>query len=382
MKIFDYLFKRIDEAEIVNQAYTIFNKTSEKLYFQELAFHIAVSYIADTISKCEFKVYENGDEVRNELYYLLNVSPNDNENANQFKSKIINRFFYDGEALVIMLRNKLYCADSFGVDEHPLKQNIYNNIAVGVESIRKTHKANDAFYFKLDDIRVKSLIDKMCGGYQEVLDYAFAAFKKQNGEKYKLKIDSVKAGDENFNKEFEEHIKKQLENFIKNPTAVYPEFQGYDLQRLSNTSRTTYSTDIRNIKKDVFESVAQAFKMPVSMLYGNMTNVKDIINSYITFTIEPIAKLIGTEITRKTGTYDDWKRGNYVKVDISSIYYVDVFDIADKTDKMISSGLYCVDEIREKLGENLLDTAFSRQHWITKNYSTSEEALNPTEGGE
>lgn len=381
MKIVDWLFNRIDTAEIKesNKAYTVIGEATEKLYFQELAFHIAVSYIADTISKCEFKVYKNHEEVKDELYYLLNVSPNDNENANQFKNKLVNRLFYDGEALVIMLRNKLYCADGFGTDEHPLGRDIYNSISVGVESIRKTFKSSDAFYFKLDDKSIRSLIKKMADGYQQVLDYAFSAYQKQNGEKYKLKINSVKAGDEKFNEEFNDYIKKQLESFMNSARAVYPEFDGYNLEQLNSTSGTTDSSDIRNIKKDVFETVAQAFKMPVSMLYGNMTNVKDIINAYITFTIEPIAKMISAEITRKTCTAEEWAAGNYVRVDISSIYYVDVFDVADKTDKMISSGLYCVDELRGKLGENPLGTEFGKQHWMTKNYSTSEEALNPTE---
>lgn len=377
MKIIDWLFNRIDEATIENKAYTIVGDVTEQLYFQELAFYIAVSYIADTISKCEFKVYKNGEEVKDELYYRLNVSPNDNESANQFKNKLVNRILYDGEALVIMLRNRLYCADSFGTDEHPLGHNIYDNITVGTESIRKRFRSSDAFYFRLDDKNIRSLTQTVASGYQKVLDYAYSAFTKQNGEKYKLKIDSVKAGDEQFNEEFNNYIKKQVENFINSPRAVYPEFTGYNLEKIdTGATTTTDSSDIRNIKKDAFETTAQAFKMPVSMLYGNMTNVKDIVNAYITFTIEPIARMIGTELTRKTSTMEGYLSGNYVKVDISSIYYVDVFDVADKTDKMISSGLYCVDEIREKLGENLLNTEFSKQHWITKNYSTSENAMN------
>lgn len=381
MKIFDWLSKTIDLAD-TNKAYTIVGESTAKLYFRHLAFHIAVSYIADVISKCEFKVYEAGEEVKNELYYLLNVSPNDNENANQFKNKIINRLFYTGEALVVPLKNKLYCADAFGTEEKPFGKNEYTNISVGTESVRKRVRASDAFYFRLDDREIRLLISQMNDGYQEVLNLAWEAYKKQNGEKYKLKIASVKAGDEKFNEEFENYIKAQLKSFMDNPRAVYPEFDGYDLQQLSAGSGVTDSTDIRNIKKDVFETVAQAFKMPVSMLYGNMTNVKDIINAYITFTIEPIAKMISTELTRKTGTFEDWEAGNRVVVDISSIYYVDVFDVADKTDKMISSGLYCVDELRGKLGENPLDTDFSRQHWITKNYSTAETALEGEKGGE
>ena len=36
--------------------------------------YIGISYIANTLSKCEFKTYENGEEVQNRLYYMLNTT--------------------------------------------------------------------------------------------------------------------------------------------------------------------------------------------------------------------------------------------------------------------------------------------------------------------
>lgn len=48
--------------------------------------------------------------------------------------------------------------------------------------------------------------------------------------------------------------------------------------------------------------------------------------------------------------------------------YVDVFEIAEKIDKLIASGMYCIDELRRKLGETELNTEESKKHWITKNY--------------
>ena len=142
--------------------------------------------------------------------------------------------------------------------------------------------------------------------------------------------------------------------------------------------------EVRNLRKEIFESVATAFKIPTGLLYGNMTNVKDSVNQLVTFVIDPIAKMMSQELTRKTTYYEDYLLGCEIKVDTTSVYHMDLFDIADKADKFISSGIYCVDEMREKLGENLLNTDFSKKHWITKNYSTAEEALmgENKEGGE
>lgn len=374
MKIFDFLSKnRTKETE--KKVWTIVSDNATELYFKELAFYIAVSYISNTISKCEFKVYKENEEVKDELYYLLNVAPNDNETANQFKNKIVQKLFYDNQCLVFERRDKLYVADSFGIDEHPLTQNKFNNISVGIDNVKGQKNISDVFYFKIDDENINSLISGISESYQKLLTAAYSVFQNSAFEKYKLKIDQVKAGNPDFNHEFEEVIKEQLEDFINNPKAIYPEFSGYNLTSVKQPASQTDSSDIRNIRKEVFEVVAQAFKMPVSMLYGNMTNVKDIVNAYITFTIEPIAEMIGNELTRKTSTFEEWKNGNHIKIDLTSIYHVDIFDIADKVDKLISNGVYCVDEIRKKLGEKMLDTDFSKQHWITKNYSTSEDAL-------
>ena len=58
--------------------------------------------------------------------------------------------------------------------------------------------------------------------------------------------------------------------------------------------------------------------------------------------------------------------------------HIDIFDIAEKIDKLIASGMYCIDELRKKLGDAELNTEESRKHFITKNY----EKLDGLEGGD
>jgi len=111
------------------------------------------------------------------------------------------------------------------------------------------------------------------------------------------------------------------------------------------------------------------------MMYGNITNINDMINMFLTFTIDPLADMIGEEITRKMYPFSDWKAGNYVKVDTSCISHVDILDVADKVDKAVSSGVVCVDEMRKRLDMEELGTEFGKTHFVTKNYSTSEDAL-------
>lgn len=365
---------------------TIFDEMKDELRCKEMAFYIATSYIANTISKCEFKVYKNHKEIKDELYYLLNVKPNPNETASRLKNKLIQNLYYDGESLIFEHKDNLFCADSFNTDPYPLTGNIYTEISIDNETLRKSKKSTDVYYFNLENNKsfgkVKSLVDSMYDDYKNLLSYAITAYKSTNSEKYVLELANIENGNKKFSEEYKNRIKEQLGEFVNNPKAVYPQFNGYKLTKILQSSTNADSGDIRNIKKDIMETVAEAFKMPVSMLYGNMTNVKEIISHYLTFTIDPIANMISEELTSNSFSFSEWEAGCYIKVDTTSINHLDIFDIADKIEKTISTGIFCIDEIREKLGETPLNTDFSKKHFITKNYSTIEEFLKEMKGGE
>lgn len=377
--IFDFMGKKVDLAEMVG---TVALKTMERAAFRELAIHIAVSYIANTLSKCEFKTYENGQEVRKKLYYMLNVSPNPNENSSQFINHFIENYFYDNEALLVEQGGSVYCADGFAVDEsNPLKGYVYSDVVLGTTQLRKKFKASDVFHLKLDNRNVKNLVDLMCSEYGTVMDLALQSFKRTNGKKYKLLLEQYRAGDPQFNEVFEKVIKNQLKTFLENDNAVYPQFKGLDLQEFS-TATPTNTDDIFATRKEIFEVTAQAFKIPLSMMLGNITNMNEIVKVYLSICIDPIADMISEELTRKYYTFEEWQAGNFIRVDTSCINHVDILEVADGVDKLIASGAFCIDEVRERLDRNPLNTKFSRSHFITKNYDLAEDVMKGQRGGE
>lgn len=379
MGILSWLERRFTAAELQKELSVVASNAAQQIYFKELALQIAISYIANTISKCEFKVFEKGAEVKNELYYMLNVSPNPNQSSSQFLNALVTRYYRNGEALVFpdSKRNRLYVADGFSVEEHPLADNIFSSVSVENQTLTRKYKASDVFYFRLDDVRIKRLIDGAFEQYGAILQSAIDSFQRRNGKKYKLILDQYKAGDPEFAQIYEEVLKKQLKAFVENSNAVYPQFKGTDLEEFDKGSSTsgTGSADVISIRKEMFDVVAQAFKIPLSMMYGNITNINDMINMFLTFTIDPLADMIGEEITRKMYPFGEWAKGNYVKVDTSCISHVDILDVADKVDKAISSGVVCIDELRRRLDMAELGTDFGKQHFVTRNYATPEEVL-------
>ena len=376
MGIFSFLERKVKTSEISAIAET----AAGQIYFKELALQIAISYIANTISKCEFKVFKRGAEVHDELYYMLNVNPNPNQNSSQFLNELVTKYYRNRDGSLVypdMNNNRLYVADGFSIDEKPLSENIFGTVSIGTETLPRKFKASEVFHFRLEDVRIKGLIDNAFSDYNTIMQSAIDAFIRRNGKKYKLTLDQFKAGDPEFVRLYESMLKKQLQAFIQNANAVYPEFRGQKLEEFTNTTTTGTGnvSDVIDIRKEMFETVAQAFKIPLSMMYGNITSIKDMINMYLTFAIDPLADMIGEEITRKMYPYAQWKHGNYVKVDTSCISHVDILDVSDSVSKAVASGVVCIDEMRKRVDMPELGNELGKMHFVTKNYSASGDAL-------
>lgn len=377
IKLFTFLEKKINNAEYK----VLVAKAMEKAVFRELAVQIAVTYIANALSKCEFKTYENGKEVKGETYYKLNIRPNPNENSSQFIQHFVkNYYFCDKGALIVNYDGGMHVADSFDLDEsNPLKPYVYKNVTFGSTKLKHNVHRSDVLHLRLEDTKVKELVDAVGMEYGKVISLAMQSFKRTNGKKYKLLLDQYQAGDPKFKETYEKVLQEQLKAFIESDgSAVYPKFNGIDLQEFS-TAQPTSSSDILAVRKEIFDVTAQGFRIPLPMMYGNITNMNEIVKVFLTFCLDPLADMVSEEFTGQTYGYEGWSRGNYIKVDTSCINHIDIFEVAPNAEKLISSGLTSIDELRPYLNFNPLGTEFSIRHYITKNFEPAENVL--TQGG-
>ena len=92
------LFKNKEVEEKDKSSYEAFiefilGKDGEVNYLYDVAEAHAIDIIARTIAGCELQVFENNEkivkEVKNNLYWSLNVSPNENENGTSFLYKLM-----------------------------------------------------------------------------------------------------------------------------------------------------------------------------------------------------------------------------------------------------------------------------------------------------
>lgn len=353
-----------------------------ELYYKELAIYTATSLIGNAISRSEIKCFVGGKPEKNDDYFLLNVSPNANETSSIFWHKVINKVVREGKALVVDAGGKLYCADHWTREqERPILGDIYSGVTTGSFQFSKKFTVNDYYVFTLDNINVKQLVDGMYEEYGKIMTAAAQAFKKSNGQKYKIHIDGVKSGDAEFEKEFEEEVSQQLKKYIESDNAVYPEFDGYSLEPDKANTSPKSSADFVQLKDDLFKTVAGALHIPESMMTGNITNMTEIVGAFLSFGVDPYADMIGEGLNKRGGS-ENYIKGNYYVVDTGRIQHRDLFNIAAGIANLISTGTYCVDEVREELGMAPLNTEWSRKHFITKNFEEIERFLKAPEGGE
>lgn len=371
--IYDYLDREVDKADIK----AVCSNEINEIKFLNLALYIVSTYISSAISSCEFKVYNKGKESKDTIYYKLNVSPNPNDTSTRLKYNFVKQLVQEGETLVVNYKNNLYFADSYSRIDKPITGHEFESVSILNESLfNKKFTRRTSFYFEFDNEKVKDILNTINERYKDLVSCATKAYKKAINNKWKLKIDSAKQHDPKFQEEFDNYVQEQLKSFLTGDEGVYPELNGYTLEHLGEGESKTDSSDIRNLRKDIFDMVAQAFKMPVSMMYGNITNLKEVVNQFIAFAVKPYAKLIGEEITRTLYSEKEILDGTRVEVDMSSINYRDIFDIATGIDKLISTGVTNIDEARHMVSLPIIDSEFSKQYWMTKNYSKIEAMMS------
>lgn len=352
------------------------------LAYKELAISMCINLIANAISQCTARTYESGKEVLGQNHYILNVRPNANESSSMLWHKAVEKMIYNGEALIVNVKGCLYVADSYLTNEYPVLGNSYESVTISTLTFNKLFKQDEVILLKLNNSNIKKLIDALYQSYEEMLELCIEKYKIDNQQKYVLELDNVKVGDKMFNDKFKDVLQDQLQNFLQNQNTVLPLYKGQTLTDVSKAGGTT-SNDFQGLIDNLFKTVAQAFNIPLNLLFAKTDNITRELKQFLILTVEPIASMISEELSAKL--YDGFEgfiNNNYVRLDTSDIRHVDILEMANAIDKVLSSGVLSVNEIRDTVGYNKIGEEFADKHWMTKNYCLAEDMLKPTEVAE
>ena len=354
-----------------------------EIYIRELAFNLVVNKIANAISKCQMNIYTDNKRDRNEEWYRWNVSPNPNQSAPAFWTKLIYQLYDNNEALIIPINGNLYVADSFIVNkQYAFYDYRFESIQIDDFSLSRAFRQNEVFYFQLNNKKMVTYLNGTMTLYTGLIKAAYSSYMASNGNKGFLKISQFAEQEDDFQEYFNQLVNEDFKKFFESSNAVMPLYEGYEYESLGNTGTQTNTRDIKSLIDDVIQTTANAFNMPTSIAIGNVQDTSKAIDEFLTFCIDPLIRILEAEITRKSFTQSQVINGSYVKFDTTAIKHIDLLDVATAIDKLISSGCFTINDIRKTIGADEIDEPWANQFFMTKNYSAIEDLVNQLKGGD
>lgn len=348
---------------------------SSEVYVRELAFLSCVNLMGNAISKCEFKTFAAGKEIKGAEHYLWNVEPNRNQNSSTFLHKLIYQLYHDNAVLVVESGGQLLVADDYQRTEYALKDNLYTQVRVGDFVFNRSFAETDVIYLELGEQNMRQLINGLYGVYQKLIDYGMRSYRKSRGAKGVLTIDATASGDSKFQDSLAAMQNGGFKSFAEAESGVLTLYKGLEYNDIGSKTYSNEGTrDIRAMIDDVSDFTAKAFGIPPVLLSGQVAGIDDALQQFLTFAVDPLADMFQEEINRKRNGYEGFKHGNYLQIDTSTITHLDKIKFAESIDKLISSGAYCVNDIRLMMGDPIIDEPWAWQHYITKNYEDIQQA--------
>lgn len=348
---------------------------------RELAFWSAVNLVANAVSKCEFRTYLNGKEVKKEEYYTWNISPNKNQNSSAFIHKWISTLFRDNEALVIDLDGQLLVADSYKRKPYALLDDSFTEVRVGDFQFNRLFTQSEVLYVQLNAVNIRKVVNGLYDSYSKLISYSMNSFQKSRGTKGVFKYDTLPIAGTPERDAFDKLINEKISKWLTSDNAALPLGRG---QEWKENEKKTYSSentrDIRALINDIYDFTANGFGIPPPLLKGDVQDTTKAVDQLLTFCIDPLVDNLQEEINRKRNGYTGFVKGTKVKIVTNSIKHVDLLSSATAIDKIIGSGSFCVNDIRRAIGEEVIDEPWAWQHYITKNYATIEDILQSLGG--
>jgi len=362
---------------------------AQELSVRVMAFQVCVNMIANFIGKCEFKTFRNREPIQEAEYYMLNVEPNINQNSTMFWHEFIYRLATDNEVLAISTKHRdghemLVVADSWETpDKYAAKMNEYRNVRVGETTYSKTFRENEVIHLKLNNENIKPVLDGIYGSYNKLLNSAQKSYTRSRGVRMKVKVDQVAEGDENFARDFKKLMDEQVKPWIDADSSVLPEFEGYEYSEMGkdNPAKAENTRDIKAMMDDIFVFTARGFGITPVLITGEVADAKDAMIRTLTTCIDPLCDQIQEELTRKRYGFEEWKQGNFIQIDTTTIIHFDMFSNAANVEKLIGSGAFSINDVLAAAGLPKIDEPWANKHWLTLNIGTMEAAARAAENG-
>ncbi|EEO2765097.1 phage portal protein [Listeria monocytogenes] len=354
----------------------------KELSIKKWAIDSCANKIANTLSCAEVLTYEKGEEVRKKNWYMFNVEANQNQNATEFWKKAIYKLVYDNEALIFMQDEYIYVADSFTKNDKSLYENTYTGVTLKDLTLKKEFKESEVLHLTLNNESIKSIIDGFYLLYGDLISAAVNKYKKINSRKIIVKLKGMFGQAPEEEEKLRLMLSERMKKFLAEGDSALPVEDGMEIDELTGDSKIAESRDIKKMIDDVFEMVANSFNIPLGLAKGDTVGLSEQVNSFLMFSINPIAEMFTDEGNRKFYGRNSVLERTYMKLDTTRIKVQDIQEIASSMDVLFHIGVNTIDDNLRMIGREPAMSPETQERFVTKNYAPLGENEEDLKGGD
>lgn len=340
-----------------------------------------INLIARTFASVHFRQYVDNSETDNMTSYILNVKPNKNDNAADFWREIIRRMLWDGEVIAQYStpNNKpaeLYIPESWSLkDDRTFKNSTYTANYTG---LNKTFilSSDEVFHFRYDEhYRVAKFAAVLFCDLDKAYAQSLRSYTKDRARKGILNINAYWSQRDDIDDVIKQILNDSFKPFYEaDGDAVLPLQDGFKYQELTGQREAT--AEGRNLFRDIVNAVSMIFGIPANLLIGENVDSETNVTTLISTGLNPIARIIETELNAKLYEPDEYLSGSRIDADLLNVKVSSITDQAKNMDVLFRMG-YSVDDILKAMGKPTINQDWAQQHYVTKNYQN----IKNMEGG-
>lgn len=352
--------------------------TSHRAYLKKMALETCINFIARTISQSEFRFMKNKKRQFNNWDYLLNVRPNTDQSAADFWQKFIYTLIYENEVLVIKTdSDDFLIADSFYREEKAVYQDIFSDVTVKDFTFQRSFNMDEVIYITYNNEKLTRYLDGMFDDYANLFSRMLEVSLRKNQIRGTVGVDATQSLDKENQTKLQNFIDKLFSSFKNNSVALVPKLKGFDYNEVYSGENNGQSVEeLTKLKRSLIDDVSNILGIPNALIHGDLAEYETSIKAYVRFCIGPFLKKIKNELNAKLLEKDDYLKGD--RVEVFGLTERDVIEQAEAVDKLVASGAFNRNEVRELFGMERSDNPELDEFVITKNY----QGIGAAEGGE
>lgn len=366
------IFKRNKELEWMWDLELI-NETSQRVYLKKMAVDSVLNFVGRTMSTIQFKFSKDKKEINSPWNYILNVRPNKDMSATLFWQRFFYKLMFDNEVLVVLSDdNQLLIADDFYRVESALYDDKFTNVIVKEYEFKRSFSMEDVIYLQYNNENLEKFTDGLFNDYGELFGRMIEISMRNNQIRGSVSVETTGT----LNDDDKDTRKKRLQGFIDkiyksfrtSSVAIVPKMKGFEYEEYTNKQGVTNQSldELDNMKKSLINDVARMIGVPPALIMAENADLDSNLDAYRKLCLAPLIRKLIDELSAKLINKSDYEAGE--RIEVLNVLSPNLFDLAEAIDKIVSSGAFYVDEVRNEAGYDDLPNGEGKQRLRTKNY--------------